>query len=57
LSPKWYGIVYVDLYSAIVTKVSNALTYYVSGGTSNLYYILYCAIDILYFTSFIQRAD
>ena len=27
----WYGMVYVDLYSAIITKVSNALDTLVSG--------------------------
>ena len=27
----WYGIVIVDLYSAIITKVSNALNTVVSG--------------------------
>ena len=27
----WYGMVNVDLYSAIITKVSNALTTLVSG--------------------------
>jgi len=28
---KWYGMVNVDLYSAIITKVSNALDTLVSG--------------------------
>ena len=28
---KWYGMVNVDLYSAIITKVSNALNTLVSG--------------------------
>jgi len=28
----WYGMVNVDLYSAIITKVSNALNTLVSGG-------------------------
>ena len=31
LEDRWYGMVNVDLYSAIITKVSNALNMLVSG--------------------------
>ena len=43
----WYGMVNVDLYSAIITKVSNALDTLVSGekpGFQVLYIILYCGL-------------
>ena len=30
-APEWYGMVNVDLYSAIITKVSNALIDYAMG--------------------------